>query len=66
MLNKKVLCAQDFSSTKANVPEIVIFIGWSSMDSERSLRLLTTSSSQPILFFLFLLYFYRIRNLKKE
>lgn len=56
MLNKKVLCAQNFSSTKANVPEIVIFIGWSSMDSERSLRLLTTSSSQPILFF----YFYFI------
>lgn len=22
MLNKKVLCAQDFSSTKANIPEI--------------------------------------------
>lgn len=65
MLNKEVLCAQDFSSTKANIPEIVIFIGWSSMDSERSSRLLTTPSSQPILF-LFLLFFYRIRNLKEE
>lgn len=65
MLNKKVLRVQDISSTKANIPEIVIFIGWSSMDSERSLRLLTTSSSQPILFYF---YFFSIEfvTLKKN
>lgn len=54
MLNKKVLCAQDFSSTKANIPEI------------DDLRWILKGVRVYLFFFLFLLFFYRIRNLKEE